>query len=304
MMDSPAVTPTPASKPAASARVVDFEKPHRDAFRDLNVEWITTHFALEDTDREVLDDPEHAILLRGGSILMAEDGGEIVGCCALIRIAPDAFELAKMAVAPAARGKGIGMLLGRAAVDRAQRMGARRVELLSNTALQPALHLYRKLGFIEVPLGPTEYRRANIRMELRLDSLLKCVLIVAEDLSLGPAANAAAILALTLGHRVPCLTGPDVVDAGGEVHAGLTWSTLPVLRAGRRQIGQIQSSARADETLTVVGLPEVAQRARSYDEYATQLAALAPADAAYLGVGLFGPRGPVTDLTRGLALLR
>lgn len=98
---------------------------------------------------------------------MAEDGGEIVGCCALIRIAPDAFELAKMAVAPAARGKGIGAMLGRAAVERARRMGAGRVELLSNTVLHPAIHLYRKLGFIEVPLGPTDYRRADIRMELR-----------------------------------------------------------------------------------------------------------------------------------------
>src|SRR5918995_7199764 len=132
MMESPAVTPTTTRKPATS-RIIDFEKHHRDAFRELNVEWITTHFVLEDIDREVLDDPEHAILLPGGSILVAEDGGDIVGCCALLRIAPDAFELAKMAVAPAARGKGIGAMLGRAAVDRAQRMGARRVELLSNT---------------------------------------------------------------------------------------------------------------------------------------------------------------------------
>jgi GNAT superfamily N-acetyltransferase len=303
MMESPAMTQTTMRKATTSARVIDFERPHREAFRDLNVEWITAHFALEDIDREVLDDPEHAILLRGGSILMAEDGGEIVGCCALIRIAADAFELAKMAVAPAARGKGIGMMLGRAAVDRAQRMGARRVELLSNRVLQPALHLYRKLGFIEVPLGPTDYRRADIRMVLRLEPALKCVLIVAEDLPPGLAANAAALLALTLGHRVPCLTGPDAADAGGVVHVGLPWSTLPVLRATRRQIAHIQASARADETLTVVDLPDIAQRARTYDEYATQLATLAPDGVAYLGVGLFGPRGPITGLTGGLALL-
>ena len=128
---------------------------------------------LEDVDRKVLDDPEGAILRPGGCILMAEDGDRIVGCCALIRIAPHAFELAKMAVTPAARGKGIGMLLGRAAVERALKLGARRVELLSNTLLQPALGLYRKLGFVEVPLGPTEYRRANIKMVLQLEAGLK-----------------------------------------------------------------------------------------------------------------------------------
>jgi GNAT superfamily N-acetyltransferase len=152
-----------------SARVVEYESRHRGAFGDLNVEWITTHFVLEDVDRKVLDDPEGSILRPGGCILMAEDGDRIVGCCALIRIAPDAFELAKMAVTPAARGKGIGMLLGRAAVERARNMGARRVELLSNTALQPALGLYRKLGFVEAPLGPTGYRRANIKMVLQLE---------------------------------------------------------------------------------------------------------------------------------------
>jgi len=159
--------------PPTSVRVVEYEQRHRGAFADLNVEWITTHFLLEDVDRKVLDDPEGAILRPGGCILMAEDGDRIVGCCALIRIAPDAFELAKMAVTPAARGKGIGMLLGRAAVDRALKLGARRVELLSNTLLQPALGLYRKLGFVEVPIGPTEYRRANIKMVLQLEAGLK-----------------------------------------------------------------------------------------------------------------------------------
>ena len=31
----------------------------------------------------------------------------------------------------------------------------------------------RKLGFVEVPLGPTEYRRANIKMVLQLEAGLK-----------------------------------------------------------------------------------------------------------------------------------
>jgi GNAT superfamily N-acetyltransferase len=153
-----------------STRVIDFAPRHRDAFRALNMEWITTHFELEDIDRKTLDDPENAILRHGGCILMAEAAGETLGCCALIHVPPDAFELAKMAVAPAARGRGVGALLGRAAVERARQLGASRIELLSNTVLQPALQLYRKLGFVEVPLGPTEYARANIRMELRLDS--------------------------------------------------------------------------------------------------------------------------------------
>jgi ribosomal protein S18 acetylase RimI-like enzyme len=42
------------------------------------------------------------------------------------------------------------------------------VELLSNTVLAPALALYRSLGFAEVPLPRTDYRRANIKMVLDL----------------------------------------------------------------------------------------------------------------------------------------
>jgi ribosomal protein S18 acetylase RimI-like enzyme len=50
----------------------------------------------------------------------------------------------------------------------ARARGASRVELLSNTALEPAIRLYRALGFVEVPLPRTDYARANIKMVLRL----------------------------------------------------------------------------------------------------------------------------------------
>jgi GNAT superfamily N-acetyltransferase len=149
-------------------RVVAYEPRHRDAFRDLNVAWISRYFAIEDADLKVLNDPEGSIVASGGAILMAEMGNEIVGTVALIRVAPDGFELAKMAVTPTAQGHGIGALLGRAAIDRGRQLGARWIELLSNTSLAPALHLYRKLGFVEVQLGDTDYSRADIRMILRL----------------------------------------------------------------------------------------------------------------------------------------
>ena len=149
-------------------RVVHYEPRHRDAFRDLNVAWISRYFAIEDADLKVLNDPEGTILAAGGAILMAEMANETVGTVALIRVAPDGFELAKMAVTPAAQGHGIGALLGRAAIEHARHLGAGWIELLSNTSLAPALHLYRKLGFAEVPLGDTDYRRADIRMVLKL----------------------------------------------------------------------------------------------------------------------------------------
>lgn len=155
--------------PAGAIAIVDFDPSrHQESFRALNQEWITTHFVLEEADRLVLDDPVEGILRHGGHILMAEDGGAVLGTCALLAGPPGEFELAKMAVAPSARGRGVGELLGRAVIERARREGAHRVELLSNTVLTPAINLYRKLGFVEVPLGPSEYSRANIRMVLEL----------------------------------------------------------------------------------------------------------------------------------------
>jgi GNAT superfamily N-acetyltransferase len=150
-------------------RIVEYSPAHRERFRDLNLAWITEHFRVEDADRLALDDPEGYILGHGGHILMAEVDGAIVGACALLRNADGSFELAKMAVDPSARGRHVGRALGEAAIARARSEGAPLVELLSNTKLAPAIALYRSLGFVEVPLPPNDYERANIKMTLSLD---------------------------------------------------------------------------------------------------------------------------------------
>lgn len=149
-------------------RLVPYAPAHRAAFRDLNLEWITAHFEVEDEDRRVLNDPEGEILASGGAILFALDGDTPVGTGALIPICPHDFELAKMAVTERARGRGIGRALCLALVALARERGAHQVELLSQTTLAAAVNLYRSVGFEEVPLGPVPYKRSNIRMVLRL----------------------------------------------------------------------------------------------------------------------------------------
>ena len=74
-----------------------------------------------------------------------------------------------MAVAPSARGLGFGDLLMQASIAFARRIGASRLSIVSNTRLETALQLYRKHGFVQVPLArDPRYQRANIRLELRL----------------------------------------------------------------------------------------------------------------------------------------
>ena len=138
---------------------------HRAAIRDLNLAWIERHFVVEARDRHELDDPERHVLAPGGEIFMAEDAhGEVLGTCAIVPEDDGTLSLVKMAVRDSARGLGIGRALGEAAVAAARARGAPRLELLSNTALAPALSLYRALGFVEAPMPATEYARANVRM--------------------------------------------------------------------------------------------------------------------------------------------
>jgi ribosomal protein S18 acetylase RimI-like enzyme len=73
-----------------------------------------------------------------------------------------------MGVSPKTQGLGIGYLLGRACIEKARALGARRVYLESNTRLKPAINLYHKLGFRKVAGPPSPYERCDIQMELVL----------------------------------------------------------------------------------------------------------------------------------------
>ena len=149
-------------------QIVDYESKYNAAFADLNKEWISAYFKMEEADYKALDNADTYILQNGGCILVALLENEPVGVCGLIKMNdPDyAFELAKMAVSPKAQGKKIGWLLGNAVITKAKQLGASKIYLESNTILVPAIQLYRKLGFTEVYGRPTPYERANIQMEL------------------------------------------------------------------------------------------------------------------------------------------
>lgn len=151
--------------------VVSYEDEiHWQVFRDLNVAWVQRWFTMETADYEVLDYPQENIIDPGGAILMAKLNGEVVGTCALIKVNDRLFELSKMAVAEEARGSGIGWQLGKATLEKARDLGANEVKLYSNDILKPALRLYQKLGFQQVPLDAEaeKYQRSNVKMEMNL----------------------------------------------------------------------------------------------------------------------------------------
>jgi len=142
------------------------------SFRSLNEEWISHYFRMEPKDEKTFSDPQRAILAPGGKILFATVAGQCIGCCALLRMAEDEFEVAKMAVTPACQGRGIGRKLLQAAIEAARSSGARRLYLETNHTLTPAIRLYESLGFRHLPteqITPSPYARADVYMEMVLD---------------------------------------------------------------------------------------------------------------------------------------
>ncbi|MTE17404.1 GNAT family N-acetyltransferase [Nocardia sp. CT2-14] len=140
------------------------------AFKDLNLEWIETIFAVEPADLAILDNPR-AIVEHGGEVLIARLDGEAVGCVALVQEEPGIFELSKMAVSPRLRGRGIGRVVLATAIERVRALGAKEFFLASNARLASAVHLYEAMGFVHVPpseLPPSPYDRADVFMRYPL----------------------------------------------------------------------------------------------------------------------------------------
>lgn len=149
--------------------IVRFRPELAGAFKALNEAWITRLFALEPKDLVVLNDPQGQIVDPGGQVLFVLEDGEAAGCCALMALPDGGFEVAKMAVDDAYKGRGFGRALMAACVEYARAGGAPRLYLETNSGLDAALGLYRAFGFSEIaPTVPTPYARVDVIMELRL----------------------------------------------------------------------------------------------------------------------------------------
>ncbi len=148
--------------------IVSFQPAYAKAFYDLNIEWLEHYFYVEDYDREVLSKPKQYILNRNGHIFFAVEEGIVYGTVALMPHDENSFELTKMAVLPEARGKYLGHELMKHCISFSRKEG-KNLMLYSNTLLENAIHIYRKFGFVEVPVETNSpYKRCNIKMTLTL----------------------------------------------------------------------------------------------------------------------------------------
>jgi len=150
--------------------IVPYHKSYSKAFYNLNIEWLKIFFYVEPFDEQVLSKPEHFVINKDGFIFFAKEDEIILGTLALMpTLNPFTFELTKMAVLPNQRGKNIGQLLMRHAIDFAQSNKFKSLVLYSNTKLENAIYIYRKFGFVELELEKNSpYKCSNIKMALQI----------------------------------------------------------------------------------------------------------------------------------------
>lgn len=86
---------------------------------------------------------------QDGGIVLCKDGNKYVGCSAIRRIDETACELKRMWVQLPYQKKGIGELLLKECIAIAKNLQYKTIKLDTLQRLLPAIHLYKKYGFLE-----------------------------------------------------------------------------------------------------------------------------------------------------------
>jgi ribosomal protein S18 acetylase RimI-like enzyme len=151
-------------------RIVDYRPEHQPYFEAFNRAWIEELFVMEPVDEWVLTNPDKSILEAGGAILMAEYDGVPAGTVALRIVSENVYEFTKMAVDANYRRRGIAEALCYASFEKAKELGATKVILYSNKLNSGAINLYEKIGFRHIEVEQGVYQRANVKMEIDINS--------------------------------------------------------------------------------------------------------------------------------------
>jgi GNAT superfamily N-acetyltransferase len=161
-------SPQPSSPADASADALivrDARDDERAAVRELTLRAYAEYATvMAPAAWDALERAVRAALLSSGPaerIVAERRGGAIVGSVVLYPAATDAYgglaglspwpEVRLLAVAPEARGLGVGAALVRECVRRARRAGARELGLHTSASMAVARAMYLRMGFVRAP---------------------------------------------------------------------------------------------------------------------------------------------------------
>jgi len=135
---------------------------------------------------------------------------------------------------------------------------------------------------------------------------MKIVMVVNRELPVGLIANTTAVLGITVGKLFEGVVGPDISDADGNQHLGITSKVIPILAGTKEKIRAIRHRAgqEGNEDIQVIDFSEIAQKCKSYNDYREHLSNMKYEDIYYLGICMYGPVKKINKLTGSMPLLR
>lgn len=129
----------------------------------------------------------------------------------------------------------------------------------------------------------------------------RCVVILNEELPVGKAANAAAVLSLTLGQRYPHFVGESLVDGSGNSWPGLIPFGIPVLAANNTQLRSLLGQC-AERQFDALIFPLEGQMTVDYPAFSAAVSQIATDDLQHLGLAIVGEKKALCKLTGKLKL--
>lgn len=150
--------------------IVPFKMCYFDVWRRMSLDWLMEYDLLEPEDFHLLDHPYETAISAGGGIYIALLDGIPAGTVSLLPAEEGVWEIAKLTVFKDYRRHGIADSLMEAAISGILQRGGKTALLFTNSRLEPAIALYSKWGFTEVPHRGSAYCESDRRFEKELNT--------------------------------------------------------------------------------------------------------------------------------------
>ena len=147
-------------------KITEYDERYREDFVRLNTQWLERFYWVESFDKYAMDHVGE-LIENGAMAYFAIENDEVLATCMTMPLEDGIWEICKLAAKNQYTGTGAGSAVLRAAMNYAVSHGASKLVLISCRSLKPAIHLYKKFGFEEVPYRKEYWKseKADIEME-------------------------------------------------------------------------------------------------------------------------------------------